>query len=140
MMKVGHFKMIVVNTGAIARHFKKHREEENRLSRMQTYDSHIDKSMRQYKVLCLAKKITEELSDKNGIVHEADIDEANYKIIYIISKMKTNEGKMGIKRPIKLNKLILDNYKYMYEQEILATIRFNEDQLINSNKKKSILF
>lgn len=86
------------------------------------------------------EKITEELSDKNGIIHEVNIDESNYKIIYIISKTKANEERMGIKRPIKLNKLILDNYEYMYEQEIIATIWFNEDQLINLNKNKSILF
>ena len=66
--------MIVVNTGAIARNTRKYIEERNMLSKKQTYDSHIDKSMRAYKMLNIAQEITEELSNKNSILHEVDID------------------------------------------------------------------
>ena len=128
--------MIVINTGTISRHFEKHREKEIIFSKIQTCNSDIDKSMRAYKVLCLAKKLTKEYSCNNEITHEIDIHRANHEFIYIISKLETNKVKMGIKKSIELNGLALDNYMHLYEQKILAAIWFNENELINSNQKE----
>lgn len=128
--------MIVVNTGAIARNCRKYIEERSRLSRMQTYDSHIDKGMRTYKMLNIAKEITEELSNKNGILHEIDVDITNVNIIYIISKITANKGQMGIKRSIDVKDfLIQEGYENKFKREVFNIVMRNEDKLIDTNRR-----
>ena len=128
--------MIVVNTGAIARNCRKYIEERSRLSRMQTYDSHIDKGMRTYKMLNIAKEITEELSNKNGILHKIDVDTANINIIYIISKMTANKGHMGIKGRIDVKDfLIQEGYENKFKQKVFNIVMRNEEKLIDTNRR-----
>lgn len=128
--------MIIVNTGAIARNCRKYIEERSRLSRIQTYDSHIDKGMRTYKMLNIAKEITEEFSNKNGILHEIDVDTANINIIYIISKMTANKGHMGIKGRIDVKDfLIQEGYENKFKREVFNIIMRNEDKLIDANRR-----
>lgn len=128
--------MIVVNTGAIARNCRKHIEERSRLSRMQTYDSHIDKGMRTYKMLNIAKEITEELSNKNGILHKIDVDTANINIIYIISKITANKGHMGIKGRIDVKDFLIQaGYENKFKREVFNIVMRNEDKLIDTNRR-----
>ena len=132
-MKVGYLKMIVVNVGAIARNCEEYIEERSKLSRMQTYDSHIDKGMRAYKMLNIAQELTEELSNKNGVLHEIDIDAINVNIIYIISKMRANGGQMGIKGSVNIKDILIqEDYEDKFKREVFNVVMRNEEKLIDT--------